>query len=274
MRSTTLLTAMQTAIGVAPAWTVEFRHDGAPQSKARARVVFRNGKMSAHTPKETRASEDALAWRWKFALQGKTHDGPLAVACVFVRPNYQRIDTDNMIKLVLDAGTKARAWLDDSQVVMIVARTEYDPAAPRTEITLMPTSSTMDRPTSEMRACAAEGCGKEFAWHRTASRTSGEFCSNACAQRARRVMIKCARCPREFRRLKRTQRFCSHACASAMTREEAVSAGKRSGPPTCEKCGGRVSRREYKQCAKCLGRGRPAADTSRSSATDRIERDE
>ncbi len=146
-----LLSAMQSVIGVDPAWVVAFTHEGAPQSKSRARVVIRNGKTSAYTPSETRAAEDALAWRWKIALRGRTYDGPLAVACVFVRPNYQRIDIDNMVKLVLDAGTIARAWVDDSQVVMILARTECDPTAPRTEVTLMPTSSTMDRSTNERR---------------------------------------------------------------------------------------------------------------------------
>jgi hypothetical protein len=52
-------------------------------------------------------------------------------------------------------------------------------------------------------------------------------------------------------------RFCSKLCSNRENLASAISSGKRKGPPLCEVCGGRVSRREYKQCAECRGKGRP-----------------
>lgn len=239
-----------------PVWSIAFVHDADPKSKARARVVRgRTGKMTAYTPGETSAAQDHLSLSWRQATRGKTYDGCLAIACVFFRPNRQRIDVDNMVKLVLDAATKAHVWFDDSQVVTIVARLEMDVARPRTEIALMPSSSTLEREAYRTRVCPE--CHGEFT--RKVSTRMSEFCSAACAQRSTRVLVRCARpgCPNEFRREREGHRYCSRSCSTTQTMAEAISAGKRIGPPRCEKCGARVSRREYKQCAKCLGRGRP-----------------
>lgn len=142
-----LLAAVQAALGFAPEWTLAFVHDGNPKPKQRARTVLnrKTGKVRTFTPEETEQAETALAWRWKAALKGKTHEGALAIACVFFRADRQKVDADNLVKLVMDAGTKARAWKDDSQVVTIIARIERDAARPRTEVVLMPTVTTLDR---------------------------------------------------------------------------------------------------------------------------------
>ena len=134
-----------------PEWCLAFRHDGPPISKARARVVVKNGRTMAFTPERTETAETALAWRWRLALHGVTYDGNLALAAIFYRPNRQRIDVDNMLKLVLDAGTQARAWHDDCQVTTIAARTELDAECPRTEIALMPANSTLYRSRETIR---------------------------------------------------------------------------------------------------------------------------
>lgn len=145
--ATDLLLAVQSAFGCTPEWTLAFTHDGNPRPKARARTVLnrKTGKVRTFTPEETEVAETALAWAWKLALKGKTKVGALAIACVFYRADRSKVDADNLVKLVLDAGTKARAWDDDSQVVTIVARIERDAAKPRTEIALMPTITTLDR---------------------------------------------------------------------------------------------------------------------------------
>lgn len=261
-----LMTAIQAACDFDPQWVTSFRHDGAPKSKARARVVVRRGKTMSYTPEGTRVAEDALAWRWKAAMQGKTIDGPCAVVCVFFRPNRQRIDADNMTKLVLDAGTKARVWHDDSQVVMIVARVEYDQRHPRTEIAIADAASTLDREMFKTATCPA--CFKEFTRKASAHVSNsahpdyispGGYCSTACVQGAKRVVAKCRNCAKDFQRTRAGQALCSNECknASASTRfNEAVSIGKRKGGAKCETCGGRVSRREYKQCSDCSPKGR------------------
>lgn len=250
-----------------PEWSLAFVHLAEPKSKARARVVRgRTGKMTAYTPGETSAAQEHLALSWRMATRGKTADGCLAIACVFYRPNRQRIDIDNMVKLVLDAGTKARVWYDDSQLVTIVARLELDPARPRTEIALMPSVSSLDRAMFKTQTCP--GCKQEFTRKVSATVTIGQhaeylsksgFCSNACAQHARREISSCARvgCDTTFVRARPGQRYCSRSCSASQTRAESIASGKRAGPPLCKKCGARVSRREYRQCAKCLGRGRP-----------------
>jgi Holliday junction resolvase RusA-like endonuclease len=261
-----LMTAIQDACEFDPQWVTTFRHDGAPKSKARARVVVRHGKTMSYTPQTTRVAEDELAWRWKLAMQGKTIDGPVAVVCVFFRPNRQRIDADNMTKLVLDAGTKARVWHDDSQVVMIVARVEFDPGHPRTEIAIADASSTLDREMFKTATCPT--CAKEFT-RKTSAHVSnskradymspGGYCSNACVQGAKRVMARCRHCSKDFVRKKAGQALCSNECkvVSASVRfSEAVSLGKRRGHAKCEQCGGRVSRREYKRCSDCSPKGR------------------
>jgi len=55
--------------------------------------------------------------------------------CIFYRSTYRRIDNDNLIKIVQDAGNKI-LWLDDAQLVHTAQDKKYDKANPRTEITV------------------------------------------------------------------------------------------------------------------------------------------
>lgn len=138
----------------APAWSVAFVHDGPPIAKARARVTLFRGRPRAYTPDATAAAEAALGWRWRIALRGATYDGALAIGMLFYRPDRRRIDVDNLVKLVLDAGTKARAWHDDSQITTVVARLELDAARPRTEVALVPSTSTLVRQLADTSTAA------------------------------------------------------------------------------------------------------------------------
>lgn len=120
-----------------------FTADLVPIAKERPRTG-RGGRT--YTPEKTRAAEEHLAWAFKLALKARLPlVGNLGMAVVFYRPNRQRIDGDNMLKLVCDAGNLAGAWVDDSQVTTKLARIELDKAHPRTEIAIGPLASSLTR---------------------------------------------------------------------------------------------------------------------------------
>lgn len=124
---------------------ISFTMDVSPISKARARVVQTRRGTRSFTPLATRSAEEHLSWMWRLALKGRKYTGNLAIACVFYRPDRRRIDGDNMIKLVLDAGTKAGAWHDDCQLTTQLIRIELDADHPRTEVALCASASTLGR---------------------------------------------------------------------------------------------------------------------------------
>lgn len=179
-------------------------HGGDPASKARARVM--NGY--AFTPKRTVAAQRALADR----LRGiQPFPGNVAVSCVFHRSNRQRIDVDNLTKLVLDAATQANLWQDDSQVTAIVAVLEHDEANPRTVVAFAPHESSMKRGDDACRTC--ETCGVRFLPQGRAQSERGRFCSAKC--RVRLVPIPCPHCATPFKPATAKSKFCSVACRSA-----------------------------------------------------------
>lgn len=121
---------------------ISFTFEVAPIAKQRARAGAR-GKH--YTPERTRAAEEHLSWRFKLALKGQVLEGNLGLVCVFYRPDRRRIDGDNMLKLVCDAGNLARAWGDDCQITTKLARIELDKERPRTEIAIGPMTSSLQR---------------------------------------------------------------------------------------------------------------------------------
>jgi Holliday junction resolvase RusA-like endonuclease len=123
--------------------SVAFVHPGEPVSKARARFNFKT--RSAYTPAKTAQAEKSLAWAFAAALGGLELRSNVAVAVIFYRQNRKRTDTDNLMKLVMDAATKAGAWDDDSQVTAQAVLLELDAENPRTVIALGPIESTMGR---------------------------------------------------------------------------------------------------------------------------------
>jgi Holliday junction resolvase RusA-like endonuclease len=228
-------------------YIVSFVHPGPPQSKARPRWSPKNGRT--YTPTETARAERSLAKRFERSFQGRTLEGNVAIAAVFYRPNHQRIDADNLMKLVLDSATKAGVWLDDSQVTAQASVVEVDADAPRTLIALGPTASTMNRTGRVTSTCSR--CGTMFAQARTLKLRA--FCSRACAKPT--VTARCARCGLDFTRRRAGQRYCSKTCAVRDPIRRQADALQRPAP-TCKLCGGRVSRREYLRCAACAGTGR------------------
>ena len=123
-----------------------FTVPGAPIAKERPRTFQSARGTRTITPERTRSAEEGLAWNIRMALRGRApFEGNLAMVCVFYRPDRRRIDGDNMLKLVCDAGNLARLWLDDCQVTTKLARVELDAANPRTEIALGPFGSSLTR---------------------------------------------------------------------------------------------------------------------------------
>lgn len=182
-------------------------HEGEPASKARARVV----RGHTYTPKRTVVAQDALAQ----SLAGKApFTGNVAVACVFRRSNRQRIDLDNLLKLVLDAATQARMWEDDSQVTALAAVLEHDPSGPRTVVAFGPHETSMRRGPDSLPRCAA--CGKPF---NSGGQANRRHCSRQCRMTLAEP-VDCPVCDKPFKKRSGNQKFCSNECRYEARRQE------------------------------------------------------
>lgn len=230
---------------------IAFVHLGPPISKARARMM-KAGWM--YTPKQTTTAQKALALDFLGVspLGRPPMTCNVAIVAIFYRQNLQRVDGDNLMKLVMDAATEAGVWRDDCQVTAHAALVELDRVNPRTVVAFCPYVSSLNRGVVE-RVC--QGCGHSYerpAW----SKTGTKFCSGKCAQARRLVEARCPRCEKPFRRHVAAQRYCSIECRNA-DRGKRLPNGEQLPPAVCEKCGNPVSKRGYRQCRQCRGFGRP-----------------
>lgn len=217
--------------------------EGPPASKARPRFA-RGGRV--YTPKESEAAESAMAAALRSAIDGRPFASNVALGCVFFRPNRQRIDTDNMLKLVMDAGTKAGVWADDSQVTAMIGLTELDAERPRTVIILGEHRSTMPRGTAREKPCVH--CGKSFLPPVPTQQTCSRACSYADRGMDLSVPAACAQCGLPFRRTSKYVKMCSPECRKAWMR------GRRQpgkAPGHCNDCGVETSKPEYVRCRAC-----------------------
>lgn len=233
---------------------IAFSHPGAPSSKARARMM-KAGYM--FTPKKTMDAQRDLANHFASLRVGEP---PMvenvAIVAIFYRPNLQRIDGDNLMKLVMDAATQAAIWRDDCQVTAHAALVEFDPIAPRTLVALCPYISSLVR-APEMFVCPE--CEKSFerpGWRKKKRKGRPLYCSIPCAQAAKLSLVRCPKCSEVFTRVTAGQRYCSTKCADAEHLQRQPEGYQRPWP-NCSGCGVRVSRREYTLCAVCRGMGRP-----------------
>mgnify|MGYP001558091994 FL=1 len=122
---------------------------------AHQRPRFGRGKR-VYTPNESRVYREKLMLfirqssppvrdaRTKFGVQAR-----------FFRSNRQRIDADNLLKSVLDAGTGAGVWRDDSQVREVAAKVWLGQANPRTEFLIYRIAD--PSPDPKCRKCGREG---------------------------------------------------------------------------------------------------------------------
>ena len=188
--------------------------DGPPKSKTRPRV----GKRGVYTPSQP--NEEKLAWFLRSAHQGGPEKGNVAIACVFYRPNRQRIDADNMMKLVMDAATGI-LWDDDDQVTFQCAAVELDRDHPRTVIAYGPHESTLRRGVdAKTRRCPQ--CGADFTVDMVDRRAT----------------------------------FCSSACKGESLKQDKHHPGQGRGrkgqpPKPCGDCGAPLSKRSYVRCRDC-----------------------
>ncbi len=151
---------------------------GDPISKARPRWVSGRGGRKPYTPQKTVDGEKKIAWALTGILKRK---GNVAVSCIFHRSNHQRMDIDNMLKAVLDAGTRAGVWDDDSQVTALIGILEYDPEKPRTIICLGDHRSSLKRGENILPVC--ENCGKKFRAFGNRRVGSAKWCSIECRKK-------------------------------------------------------------------------------------------
>jgi Holliday junction resolvase RusA-like endonuclease len=220
--------------------------DGAPYSKSRPRFS-RNG--NTYVPKKDRIAEKntAAVLRMHF-LQPMT--GNVALACIFYRPNFQRIDVDNMLKHICDAANKI-IWHDDSQVTGVVGIAEHDAEDPRTILAVAPHISSLVRGTDADYPCII--CGTTI----TRAGQSGKLrqtCSRECAATARghKLLdqpVPCAWCDQPFKRVSSYRKYCSPECRAAAFRDVRRAASQ--PPMPCASCGKPLTHRRGGRCREC-----------------------
>lgn len=152
--------------------------EGDPVSKARPRFS-RNGHT--YTPQKTIEGEKRLAESFDGVPR---FGGNVAIVAIFRRRTKQRIDVDNMLKAVLDAGTRANLWADDSQVTALLGFVEHDSERPRTTIAFGRHASSLARGDDALIEC--ESCDETF----KPKNATQKYCSNRCrlkGDRKRRV---------------------------------------------------------------------------------------
>ena len=115
---------------------IEVTIPGEPRPKARPRVV--RGGRQVYSP--SAEEEDRVAWHIAAAcavarvntIYGRSY----GVEATFFLGDRRRVDGDNLLKLVLDAGTRARIWPDDSLVTEGSWRIVRGDPNPRTELVI------------------------------------------------------------------------------------------------------------------------------------------
>lgn len=155
MTDTDLVVEKLRAIGGVAPDVITLVHLGTPIPKAR---VKRNRFGRVYTPKRNADAEGDLAWALRRAINtGRDRNqftDTVALVALFFVPTWQRKDTDNCLKLVMDAATKAGIWRDDSQVKAHAVFLELDPARPRTVVAICSYYSSMS--TSPLFTSTAE----------------------------------------------------------------------------------------------------------------------
>lgn len=223
--------------------------EGEPRSKARPRFTSTGKPYSDPIQK---ANQEYLA-ACLLPHFPKPLAGNLAVAAVFYRSTRQPIDTDNMLKQLLDSG-KNLCWGDDRQVTAVAGIAHLDRDRPRIEVAIAPHESTLIRYDAEPMAC--QKCGKGFTpRHRSPCHgdVKPKYCSRKCASHTRAEDLtaeaNCRQCTNLFRRKYAGMVFCSDDCRLLSLNAKVVRI-----KAVCMKCGKKVSRKEYRTCRDCWGK--------------------
>lgn len=217
---------------------------GAPVSKSRPRV----GRGRIYSKPGDVAAEKRTAIYLLDALKGQHFLGNVAVGCIFYRPNFQRIDADNLLKHVCDSANGV-AWKDDCQVTSIAGRMELDRDNPRTVLVMGPHQSTLYRGTNDTQPCVV--CTEPVKVV-PANRTAVRLCSVEC-RRAKRAVdlsaeIPCGQCGTPFRRKTTTQKLCRPGCRIEQMRDAPKGDGEKS---SCATCGKGLAHKRGGRCRDC-----------------------
>lgn len=180
-----------------------------------AQVILSGARV--YRKEDYTAYRDALGWLIKEQLGGEwdTHRYSFGVRARFFLSNRRKVDLDNLIKPIMDAGTRV-VWADDSQVVEVYAIVLRDDPDPRVEVLIYAIEDFVDY----HHSCLY--CGKEL--HGPEGFGKGltkKYCSVRCHDNAQRQGKErvCEECGKTFwsgryKGLKRkvNKRFCSRAC--------------------------------------------------------------
>lgn len=138
---------------------IVFTIPGEPVAKGRARAFVRNGRVAHHTPDKTARYENLVKLAAADAFgERKPLDGPVALyveaylgvgaswsrkrreaALAGLERPTKRPDVDNIVKAIKD-GLNGVAWIDDSQVVRLVAAKHWSDL-PRVEVRIKEVSA-------------------------------------------------------------------------------------------------------------------------------------
>jgi Holliday junction resolvase RusA-like endonuclease len=146
-RTRARLLAQALAPGVSPEGAVVLTIAGEPASKTRPRFS-KDGRT--YKTAEDEQAEARTGWQLRRAFR-QPWTGNLALGAVFFRSTRQRIDVDNLVKHVCDAGNTI-AWADDSQITAVYAVAELDPEHPRTLLVVARHVSSLDRAPAKPQA--------------------------------------------------------------------------------------------------------------------------
>ena len=191
----------------------------------------------------------ATQWTIKAASPVK-FKGNVLLACRFYRPNFQRIDTDNLLKHICDAANEI-LWDDDCQITMTIGETLYDKDNPRTIIMAANHHSSMSRGDDAKVACAH--CGKLTKQAiAVARRSKPKYCGRECMTAARLHALgeRLCICGKTFKPVTRTQNLCSPECRALKLRGRPKS--KDAKPlSNCTACGKQLAHYRGGRCRTC-----------------------
>lgn len=228
---------------------------GDPLPAPRARVTRRGTYM----PENYQAYRDSLRWvlKEKFQHCGASLEPSVrfGLKAIFFRKTRHRTDVDNLMKTVCDAGT-GTVWKDDSQVVETFGRAFFESDDPRVVILVY----TIDELPSElaMRQFTCEKCGTVVTCANGKEAKRRKYCSDECRYPARETLT-CLHCGKAYQCAPSLIKYgyvraCSRECAQSVHQSKAASSQQKN---RCETCGGKVSRRTYKQCRSCFIKTQP-----------------
>lgn len=206
-------------------------------------------KSSAYQHPHLLGSQERTAGYLKAAVAGP-FEGNVGMACIFLRPNKQRIDADNLLKHMCDAGTGV-LWLDDSQCTKVAGVVEVDPDNPRTIVFVGPASSSLTRGVDAAYPCAQ--CGQPIYPHGD-GRLRRTCAAPACVQAAKGYrnldrLVECAHCGWPFRRRSSYTTLCSTDCRAASVRGKRKAARRPNS--RCADCDVQLAHRRGGRCRDC-----------------------